>query len=77
MSTSMMDKRRISPVDVRICLLGMTLALTLAFSLWVVPLATAPGASDSLLGAAQLVWWGMLQLTGLLLALLVLRPPRK
>ena len=76
MTTSTMEKLRVAPVDIRIWLLGATLALTLAFSLWVVPMATAPGGSDTLLGAAQLVWWGLLQLTGLLLALLVLRPPR-
>ena len=61
--------------DGRVAVLVGVLALTLAFSLWVVPWATAPTAPDAVLGAVQLVWWAMWNVVALLVVHLVVRPP--
>jgi hypothetical protein len=50
--------------------------LTLAFTLWVVPLATAPSVPDTILGATQLTWWALWNAVAILLVHLVVRPPR-
>lgn len=65
-----------SSLDGRLPLLAAILGLTLIFSLLIVPLATAPTAPDVLLGTAQLTWWALWNVVALLLAHLVLWPPR-
>jgi len=62
--------------DGRVAVLVGVLALTLAFSLWVVPWATAPTAPDAVLGVVQLVWWAMWNVVALLVVHLVVRPPQ-
>jgi hypothetical protein len=71
-----MARTRIVSIDGRVVVLGGLLALTLFFSLVVVPRATAPTAPDVLLGVAQLTWWALWNVVALLLLHLVLRPPR-
>jgi hypothetical protein len=71
-----MTRTRTMNFDRRVGVLGGLLALTLLFSLEVVPRATAPTAPDALLGAAQLTWWALWNVVALLLLHLVLRPPR-
>jgi hypothetical protein len=71
-----MARTRWPAVDGRVALLGGLLALTLAFTLWVVPLATAPSAPDTVLGAAQLTWWALWNAVAILLVHLVVRPPQ-
>jgi hypothetical protein len=62
--------------DGRVAVLVGLLASTLAFSLWVVPWATAPTSSDAVLGVVQLIWWAVWNVVALLVAHLVLSPPR-
>jgi hypothetical protein len=71
-----MTRTRTMNIDGRVGVLAGLLALTLFFSLVVVPRATAPTAPDILLGAAQLTWWALWNVVALLLLHLVLRPPR-
>ena len=62
--------------DGRVAVLVGVLALTLAFNLWVVPWATAPSSSDAVLGVVQLIWWAVWNVVALLVAHLVVSPPR-
>jgi hypothetical protein len=62
--------------DGRVAVLVGVLALTLAFCLWVVPWATEPTTSDAVLGVVQLIWWASWNVVALLVAHLVVRPPR-
>jgi hypothetical protein len=72
-----MARTRWPALDGRVVLLVGLLALTLAFSLWVVPRATAPTAPDAVLGAAQLTWWALWNGVALLFLHLVVRPPQR
>jgi hypothetical protein len=62
--------------DGRVVALVGVLALTLAFSLLVVPWATAPTTPDAVLGVVQLLWWAMWNVVALLVVHLVIRPPQ-